>query len=111
MRRRGHMSELEALPIKAPDPRVALSAEINEPSKTLLPDGNVVFLVFRRDLVNSAPEKAMIRVVARVARTMTFNAGKASSAALKNSWRIRSNSYEFNVAPLSGNLEIVAIRP
>jgi hypothetical protein len=108
---RGHLSELEALPIKAPDPRVALSAEISEPSKTLLPDGNVVFLVFRRDLLNSAPQKAMIRVVAKVARAMTFNAGKAASTDLTSSWRIRSNSYEFDVAPLSENREMVTIRP
>jgi hypothetical protein len=108
---RGHLSELEALPIKAPDPRVALSAEISEPSKTLLPDGNVVFLVFRRDLLNSAPQKAMIRVVAKMARAMTFNAGKATVTDLTSSWRIRSNSYEFDVAPLSENREMVTIRP
>jgi hypothetical protein len=108
---RGHLSELEALPIKAPDPRVALSAEINEPSKTLLSDGNVVFLVFRRDLLNSAPQKAMIRVVAKVARAMSFNGGTATTTDLKSSWRIRSNSYQFDVAPLGENREMVTIRP
>ena len=108
---RGHLSELEALPIKAPDPRVALSAEINEPSKTLLSDGNVIFLVFRRDLLNSAPQKAMIRVVAKVARAMTFKAGKATTTDLEGSWRIRNNSYQFDVAPLGENREMVTIRP
>jgi hypothetical protein len=107
----GHLSELDALPIRAPDPRVQLSAEISEPSKTLLPDGNVVFIVFRRDLVNSAPQKATIRVVARVARAMTFNAGKATSTDVKSTWRIRSNSYEFDVAPLNENHEMITIRP
>ena len=105
------MSELKTLPIRAPDPRVALSVEINEPSKTLLLDGNVVFIVFRRDLVSSAPQKATIRVVARVARAITFNTGKAVSSDVKRSWRIRSNSYEFDVAPLSENREMVTIRP
>ena len=107
----GHLSELDALPIRAPDPRVQLSAEISESSKTLLPDGNVVFIVFRRDLVNSAPQKATIRVVARVARAMTFNAGKATSTDVKSTWRIRSNSYEFDVAPLNENHEMITIRP
>jgi hypothetical protein len=67
--------------------------------------------VFRRDLVNSAPQKATIRVVARVARAMTFNAGKATSTDVKSTWRIRSNSYEFDVAPVSENHEMITIRP
>jgi hypothetical protein len=107
----GQLKELEALPIKAPNPRVALSAEIIVPSKTLLPDGHVVFVAFRRELVNNAPEKASIRVVARVAHAMTFVAGKPSNANLQTSWRIRSNSYEFNVAPLSESREMVSIKP
>ncbi len=107
----GQLKELEALPIKAPSPRVALSAEITVPSKTVLPDGNVVFVAFRRDLVNNAPEKTSIRVIARLAHAMTFVAGKPSSADVQDSWRMRSNSYEFNVAPLSESREMVAIKP
>jgi hypothetical protein len=67
--------------------------------------------VFRRELLNSAPQKAMIRVVAKVARAMTFNAGTAATADLKGSWRIRSNFYQFDVAPLGENREMVTIRP
>ena len=107
----GVLHELEMLPIRAPDPRITLSAEITKPSTTVLPDGKVVFVVFRRDLVNSAPAKATVRVVARVARSMSFENGKATSTNLEGSWRIRSNSYEFNVSPLPENREMIAVRP
>jgi hypothetical protein len=107
----GALSELEALPIRAPDPRVMLSAEISNPSTILLPDGKVIFGIFRRDLVNSAPQKAAVRVVARVARVMSFGAGKLVTTNVQNSWRIRSNSYDFNVSPMSETREMVAIRP
>jgi hypothetical protein len=52
----GALVELEPLPIKAPDPRVALSAEINKPSRALLPDGRTL-AVCMRDL-NSAPQRS-----------------------------------------------------
>jgi len=107
----GRLSELEALPIKAPDPRIMLSAEITKPSGTVLPDGKVVFVVFRRELVNSAPQKATVRVIARVAHVTTFEGGKPASANLQSSWRMRSNSYDYSVSPLSENREMIAIRP
>jgi hypothetical protein len=37
--------------------------------------------------------------------------GKAVSMDMQNSWRIRSDGYDFNVAPLGDNHEMVAIRP
>ena len=42
---------------------------------------------------------------------MTFEDGKAISANVQNSWRIRSNGYDFNVAPFGDNQEMVALRP
>jgi hypothetical protein len=105
------LSELEPLPIKAPDARIQLSAELNKPSSTLLPDGKVVFVVFRRDLLNSAPQKVVVRVVARVARAMTLSSGKPTTKKVESSWRIRANSYDFRVSPLNENREMVAIRP
>ena len=107
----GMLNELDTLPIKVPDPRVALSAEIKQPSRVVLPDGRVVFIVFRRDLVNSAPQKVAVRVVARVARAVTLTVGKAVSTDLDSSWRIRANAYDFKVSPLPENREMIAIRP
>jgi hypothetical protein len=106
----GALSELQALPIRAPDARVPLSAEIKSPSSALLPDGNIVFVLFRRDLVNSAPQKLAVRIVARVVRATTLNSGKVVSRELEGSWRIRNNSYDFKVSPLDDNREMVIAR-
>ena len=105
------LKELEPLPIKPPDPRVALSAEITKASQTLLPDGKVVFIVFRRELVNSAPAKVSVRVVARIALGTTLSTGKPVVTKPDASWRIWGFSYEFNVSPMSENHEMVVIRP
>jgi hypothetical protein len=107
----GSLHELGSLAFKAPDPRIKVSAEITKPSSTILPDGKIVFVVFRRELLSGSPQKATVRVIARVARTMTFDGGKATSTELQNSWRMRGNSYDFNVMPLSENREMVAIPP
>jgi hypothetical protein len=107
----GRLIELEPLPIRAPDPRVALSAEISKPSSSILPDGKIVFVLFRRELLNSAPQKIVIRVVARVARSLTFSSGKAAASKPDASWHIRNNSYDFQVSPLNENREMVVARP
>jgi hypothetical protein len=107
----GHLSELQPLPIRPPDPRVQLSAEINQPSSTTLPDGKVAFILFRRELLNSAPQNVTIRIVARVASALTFNSGKAAVLKPDTAWHIRGNSYEFQVSPLNENREMVVIRP
>lgn len=107
----GKLYELEPLPIRVPDARIQLSAEISAPSRTILPDGKVTFIIFRRELVNNAPEKMSVRVVARIAREMVFTAGKATTTQLAGAWRIRSNSFSLKVSPLATNREIIVIRP
>jgi hypothetical protein len=107
----GTLQELQPLPIRAPDPRVQLSAEINMPGSSVLPDGKVVFVLFRRELLNSAPQKIAVRVVARVASSLTFSSGKAAVVKPASSWHIRGNSYDFQVSPLNENREMVVVRP
>jgi len=102
-----HLNELEALPLKVPDPRVPLSPEITKLSKTTVPSGKLAFILFRRDLVNNAPDKLVVRVVAKVARELKFVQGKATTTKVESAWRIRSNSYELKVSPVPGNREMV----
>ena len=103
--------ELTKLPIKIPDPRILVSAEISQPSHAVVESGDVKFIVFRRDLVNSAPSTASVRVVARVTRNMKFVHGKPTYVPLPHSWRIRAKSFDFNVSPLQGRPEMILIRP
>ena len=107
----GQLTELEPLPIKMPDHRVRLSAEIRTPSRATVASGRLSFVVFRRDLLNTAPQTVSVRVVARVARAMRFVDGKAVYSPIEGAWRIRSNAYELKVSPLEGHREMIVIQP
>lgn len=92
--------ELEMLPGRAPDPRVAISAAILTPSHTTLPDGHLKFVVFRRDSATNAADHAEVRVVAKVEREMSFEAtGKAVTSKPDESWVIRNIIIPYRTAP------------
>ena len=106
----GKLYELEPLPQKVPDARIAISAIISNSSHVALPEGKVQFILFRRDLVASAPTEVFVRVVARVVREMKFNAnGPPSTTNIDGEWAVRSKSYTFKVAPLGDNPEMVVL--
>jgi hypothetical protein len=108
----GQLRELEALPGRVPDQRVFMSTPIRTLSHTVLPDGQIVFIVYRRDVASSAPERVTARVIAKIMRAMTFKvAGQASVGGVEDSWTIRNVSYELRVAPLSESSEMLMIRP
>jgi hypothetical protein len=105
------LSELYTLPERVPDKRIAVSTPVSEPSRTTLPDGNARFIVFRRDLVGNAPDRMEIRVVARVARAISFDSkGRPNIASVSDSWNIRNVSHEFRVRPIAGNPEMLLIQ-
>ena len=107
----GRLLELAQLPTKVPDSRVQLSAEITRPSRSTLPTGDLSFIVFRRDLVNSAPQTVPVRIVARVSREMKFVNGKSIVSRIDGTWRIRSRSYDLKVTPIEGRPEMILLRP
>jgi|GEM_PF-2855002 len=103
--------ELKTLPINVPDPRVAMSAELKAPSQTIIADDKPAFILFRRELLNNAPETVTVRVVARMVRETKFIDGKAVVAKVEGAWRIRNISYQLKVAPVPGQREMVIARP
>jgi hypothetical protein len=104
--------ELEALAGKVPDPRVHISALLRTPSHTILPDGRITFIVYRRDIAVNAPDRVQVRIIAKVMRAMNFNTGgRTNVVSVDNEWNIRSNSYELRVAPVSGTTEMLMVRP
>jgi hypothetical protein len=108
----GKLSELEALSAQVPDRRVAMSTPITTPSRTILPEGETRFIVFRRDVAASAPERVDVRVVAKVVRSIAFDAsGKRSITPVSDAWSIRNISRGFRVRPIPGNPEMVLIQP
>ena len=106
------LTGLEQLPIRVPDPRVAISASFSTPSRTHLPVGQLQIVVFRRDLAANAPDRITVRLVAKVRRALTFDPkGNAKMADVEQSWVIRNNSYQMKVAPLADNPEMIVVRP
>ena len=104
------LTELETLPISVPDSRIAISAEIKKPSPLEISDPKPAFILFRRDLLNNAPQKIALRVVARMTRETKIVDGKAKVVDGEETWRIRNISREINVAPIPGQPEMVIAR-
>jgi hypothetical protein len=107
----GQATSLDTLPIKVPDPRVAISAAISTPSQAHLPAGPIQFLVYRRDVANNVPDRVSVRVIAQVARALTFDQKGAAFSNVDRSWVVRSNSYMMSVTPVAENPEMVVIQP
>jgi hypothetical protein len=107
----GALSELQVLPERVPDKRIAMSTPVSEPSRTTLADGKARFILFRRDLAGTAPERMDVRVVARVVRALTFDAkGKPGYSPVSDAWNIRNVTYEFRVRPIAGNVEMLLVQ-
>jgi len=108
----GKLTALDLLPIKIPDPRVAISGPISTPSQVHLPPGQLQFVVYRRDLMNDAPDRVSVRAIAQVVRALTFDpGGKAKYINVEPTWVVRSNSYQMSVAPAADSPEMVVVRP
>ena len=88
-----------------------MSTPVKTPSKTILPDGRLAFIVFRRDL-SSAPDRVSVRAIAKVVRGMSFDLdARAKVSNLDDQWAIRSASFELRVTPVDDNPEMLLLRP
>jgi hypothetical protein len=103
------LTELETLPINVPDPRVALSAEIKNPSTVTISDHKPAFILFRRELLNNAP-KVILRVIARMTQETKIVNGKPVIAKVEGSWRVRDISRELKISPIAGQREMLIAR-
>lgn len=101
------LTELKALPINIPDPRIALSAEIKTPSTASISDNRPSFIIFRRDLLNNAPQKLILRVIAQVARDTKIVGGKVGKSDIEGVWRVRNISRELKISPIVGQSEMI----
>ena len=104
------LTELKSLPMAVPDPRIAISGDLRAPSTTTIADDRPSFIIFRRGLLNDAPEKIVLRVIAQIARETKFVNGKAAVTEVDGVWRIRNISRELKVSPIPGQQEMVMAR-
>lgn len=104
--------ELQALPGRAPDLRIAISAAITRPVGTVVPDGKLKFVVFLRNPASGASDNIDVRIVARIKRATSFNAaGKPVVADSENTWVIRNISIPFRAAPVRDDPQMFEIEP
>jgi len=107
----GRLHELDTLPGRAPDPRIAISSIITGNSRTTLPEGHVAFVIYRRDSATNAADRAEVRVVARIERESNFNKdGKQVVAPVDDNWVIRNISIPYRTAPKKDNPEMYEVR-
>jgi hypothetical protein len=91
--------ELQLLPGEPPDIRVAISADLKVPSRTILPNGHPKFIVFRKDIASSVSDHADVRVVAKIYREFAPGvAGKKPSG--EDVWVMRNVAFPFRVSPV-----------
>jgi len=96
--------ELSLLPVRPPDIRVAISAALTIPSRTILPTGHPRFIVFRRDLASSIADRGEVRIIAKVAREFSRDiVGKKPGDDI---WVIRNISFPFRLSPINDNPEM-----
>lgn len=106
----GKLYPLELLPGRAPNPRVAISPAIPTPSKTMLPDRHIKFIVFRRDSATNALDRAEVRLIAKITQAMKFDpVGKPIITKVDDSWVIRNISYPYQTAPLKGQPDMYEV--
>jgi hypothetical protein len=107
----GKLYELDVLPGRAPDPRVAISSIITTPGRTTLPDGHVDFVIYRRDSASNAADRAEVRIIARIAREASFDKnGKQVVTDVDDNWVMRNISIPQRTAPKKDNPEMYEVR-
>src|SRR6185312_1989186 len=109
----GNLYELRSLQGRAPDIRVAISAAITNPSETVLPDGNLRFIVYQRDTKSGDGSGTLdVRIVAQVKQETAFDAsGKGVTTASENVWAIRNISIPFRAAPMKEDHDMYDVGP
>jgi hypothetical protein len=104
---------LNAAPTSPFDPRAKSVLQITKPAPTVIDEPHLAFLIYRRDMITSAPDKIPIRIAARIAKVMSFDIhGNAIVAPPPTeSWLIRDHGYELRVSPMPESQEMVLARP
>jgi hypothetical protein len=100
------LNELQLLPGRPPDIRVAVSAALQTPSRTFLAHGHPKFIVFRRDVASNIPDRAEVRIIAKVAREFSVAGAGRKPNDGDDAWIIRNVSFPFRSSPVEGNPEM-----
>ncbi len=108
-----HLIDLDQIQTTPADPRTRYLLQIVKPSRTVINEPKLSFVAYRRDFVTTVPEKVPVKIAARLAKAMTFDAnGKAVVAPpASDTWIVRDQGYDLRVQPLRDSPEMVLLRP
>jgi len=107
----GKLYELEMLQVRAPDPRIAISAAITKPSQAVVPDGHLRFIVFRREK-DDAAGGIEVRLIARAKQpTSSHPTGKPATSSNDDVWVIRNISIPYRAVPMKEDSQMYEIEP
>jgi hypothetical protein len=107
----GRLHRLGGLSANIPDERISIGPLLTGDSETILPDGKVAFVVYRRDALSATPERVKLRLIAKVMRSLTFSSGKARQGDAGNVWAIRGKSFELDASRFGQNKDMILLRP
>jgi hypothetical protein len=99
--------DLSLLPGRPPDIRIAVSPPLTTPSRTILPNGHLKFIVFSRDLASSIADRLEVRIVAKVARE--FSAMVSGKKLADDAWVMRNISFPLRSSPVNANPEMIEL--
>ena len=99
--------DLSLLPGRPPDIRIAVSPPLTTPSRTILPNGHLKFIVFSRDLASSIAERPEVRIVAKVARE--FSPTVSGKKLADDAWVMRNISFPLRSSPVSDSPEMIEL--
>jgi hypothetical protein len=103
--------ELDLLPGRAPDARIAISSLITTHSRATLPDGHLTFIVYRRDSATNAADRAEVRLIARIEREASFDKdGKQVVTSVDDNWVMRNISIPYRTAPKKDDPDMYEVR-
>jgi len=98
--------DLSLLPGRPPDIRIAVSPPLTTPSRTILPNGHLKFIVFSRDLA-SIVDRPEVRIVAKVARE--FSATVSGKKLADDAWVMRNMSFPLRSSPVNDSPEMIEL--
>jgi hypothetical protein len=92
--------ELEQIQATPVDPRIRSQLQITKPARVVIDATKLAFVVFRRELVSSAPDKVSVRIASRIAHSMIFDStGKPEvTTPATDTWLIREKGYDLRVS-------------
>jgi hypothetical protein len=105
--------ELERIEGRPVDPRTRSQLQITKPSRTVIDDPKLTFVLYRREFAWKVPDSVKVRVAARLAHSMIFdsNGKPALTTPEMDTWLIRNDyEYELRVSPVPENAEMIEVR-